>query len=118
MILLLAVIALAVRIAVPSGWMPSAERGFALTVCVGGDMQIVWLDKKGSLHEREPGQSIEKSDCAFAGSAPAMDLPTVAAASEKAVATQLTASIPQIRVSIGHGLAAPPPPATGPPSFI
>lgn len=64
------VLALAIRIAVPSGWMPSNERGFALTVCTGMDTQTVWMDSKGKLHKEDPskGKSVEHSPCAFAGS--------------------------------------------------
>ena len=41
---ILIVMALAVRVAIPNGWMPSADKAFALTVCTGMDVQTVWLD--------------------------------------------------------------------------
>lgn len=113
-------LAIAVRAMVPSGWMPSTERGFALTICTGMDTQTVWMDSKGKLHKEDPskGKSVEHSPCAFAGdTAPATPdtgnsltaLPHIASAAS---------AFPNKVVSVGSGLAAPPPPAIGPPSFI
>ena len=73
----LIVLALAVRIVLPSGFMPSSERGFALTICTGMDTQTVWMDKSGKLHKEDPakGKSVEHQPCAFAGAAMAGDAP-------------------------------------------
>jgi hypothetical protein len=114
------VLALAMRITVPSGWMPSSERGFALTVCTGMDTQTVWLDAKGKLHKEDPskGKSVEHSPCAFAGATAANDLPV---ADLHFAMPHRPAPLPIFAVSevlVGKGLAAPPPPATGPPSIV
>lgn len=112
--------ALAMRVIIPSGYMPSAERGFALTICAGMDTQTVWMDKTGKLHKEDPskGKSVEHQPCAFAGAAIAADF----------LATGLQIAMPPVaraipvfakrEVSVGAGLAAPPPPAIGPPSYI
>jgi hypothetical protein len=114
------VLALAVRVVIPSGFMPSVERSFALTICTGMDTQTVWLDKSGTLHKEDPSKSksVEHQPCAFAGTAIADDasvdnlhgaLPPLASA---------VSAFHSIEVSVGTGLAAPPPPATGPPSYV
>ena len=45
--------ALAMRVIIPSGYMPASERGFALTICAGMDSQTVWMDKSGKLHKED-----------------------------------------------------------------
>lgn len=116
----LIVLALAVRVIIPSGFMPSAERGFALVLCTGMDTQTVWLDKSGKLHKEDPskGKSVEHQPCAFAGAVSAIAAP-MAASVDNHVARLSTDPVPTPRAfSIGSGLAAPPPPAIGPPSAI
>ncbi len=115
--MLLIVCAMAVRFMVPAGWMPSAERSFAVTVCTGVNMSTVWIDTKGKIHKSDPAkhESADHEPCAFAGMAMAADapssvtaLPAISHISDRLVA----ATMP---TSIGKGLAAPPPPSTGPP---
>ena len=62
----LIVLALAVRVVIPSGFMPSSERGLALTICTGMDTQTIWMDSKGKLHKEDPskGKSVEHQPCA------------------------------------------------------
>jgi hypothetical protein len=115
----LIVLALALRIMVPAGFMPSTERSFALTICTGMDTQTVWMDKSGTLHKEDPskGKSVEHQPCAFAGAAIAADfLSSVSQIAMAPVALPLP-GFAKSEVSVGAGLAAPPPPAIGPPSF-
>jgi hypothetical protein len=95
--LLLVALALAVRLAVPTGWMPG-EKTFQLTLCTGVDTETVWMDSKGKLHNQKPhgGEGGEKQPCA----------PFV------------SAGFARPEVTVGRGLAAPPPPQTGPPILI
>jgi hypothetical protein len=117
---MLILMALSVRIAVPAGWMPSGEKAFALTVCTGMDVSTIWLDSKGKLHKEDPskGKAVDHAPCAFAAAHALADIPAGVA---DAVATP---HLPKVlptgggHVSIGHGLAAPPPPAIGPPVLI
>jgi hypothetical protein len=114
------VLALALRVIIPSGFMPSSERGFALTICTGMDTQTVWMDKSGKLHKEDPskGKSVEHQPCALAGTAMAGDF--LAADVHVAIAP-VALAIPVFakrEVLIGAGLAAPPPPAIGPPSYV
>ncbi len=116
----LIVLALAMRVLVPSGWMPSAERGFALTICTGMDTQTVWMDKSGKLHKEDPakGKSVEHSPCAFAGAAAPADLAIATLAAASVSLVSIEAPMVAQAVSVGHGLAAPPPPSIGPPVLI
>ena len=116
----LIVLALALRVIIPSGFMPSSERGFALTICTGMDTQTVWMDKSGKLHKEDPskGKSVEHQPCAFAGAAMAAD---VLSAEFQIAMAPVALAIPVFakrEVSVGAGLAAPPPPAIGPPSYV
>ena len=116
----LIVLALALRVIIPSGFMPSSERGFALTICTGMDTQTVWMDKSGKLHKEDPskGKSVEHQPCAFAGAAMAAD---VLSADFQVAMAPVALAIPVFakrEISVGAGLAAPPPPAIGPPSYV
>jgi len=112
--------ALAMRVVIPSGYMPSSERGFALTICAGMDTQTVWMDKSGKLHKQDPlkGKSVEHQPCAFAGAAMAADFPANALQIAMPPVALVVPVFAKREVSIGSGLAAPPPPAIGPPSYI
>ncbi|MBL0925788.1 MAG: hypothetical protein IBJ12_15155 [Sphingomonadaceae bacterium] len=114
-----AVLALAARVLVPAGFMPASDRAFALTVCTGVDTQTIWMDRKGGLHKENP-QKHEQRDhkpCAFAGGG---DVASIAfTAADRAEMVSPTILSPKISVpAIGQGLAAPPPPQTGPPVLI
>jgi hypothetical protein len=115
--LVFVVLALTVRALVPNGWMPDSERAFALTVCTGVDTQTIWMDSKGALHKQNPDEHKQASHepCAYAGHA---DVSTPVADVYSDSDLRLLAirdPIEPLRVAIGLGLAAPPPPQTGPP---
>jgi hypothetical protein len=117
---ILVVMALAVRIAVPSGWMPSAQNAFALTVCAGMDTHTVWLTKDGEIHKEDPskGKAVDHAPCAFAGASAVADTPPAVAQMASVSHTGEAQPIANYLISVGHGLAAPPPPAIGPPILI
>ena len=115
---LIVVLALAIRLAVPAGWMPGKE-AFELTVCTGVDTETYWLDRDGTLHKSKPHGDDGKIDkpCAFGGMA---SLAATAQPAEpptprnREIASYMFGSV----VAVGQGLAAPPPPQTGPPALI
>ncbi len=116
----LILLALALRVIIPSGFMPSSERGFVLTICTGMDTQTVWMDKSGKLHKEDPskGKSVEHQPCAFAGTAMVADF---LAADFQIALAPVALAVPVFakrEISVGSGLAAPPPPAIGPPSYV
>lgn len=116
----LVALVLAVRGFVPAGWMPSGEKAFAISVCTGVEMQKVWMTKDGTIHKSDPSKKQHKEDdgskaCPFAIASLSI-LPALT--DDSAIVAQ---SIGQSfvptgdTVAIGRGLAAPPPPSTGPP---
>jgi len=117
--LALIVFALLMRVLVPAGWMPASERGLMITLCTGTGAQQAWMDERGTLHEGKPGEGQADHPCVFAGFAALLDLPSSAGVLD---APRLTAPVlPALvatAVAIGHGLAAPPPPSTGPPARL
>lgn len=116
----LVLMTLAMRVIIPSGYMPSSERGFALTICAGMDTKTVWMDKSGKLHKEDPsiGKSVEHQPCAFAGAAITADFPATAFQIDMDPVALAAPVFAKREVSIGSGLAAPPPPAIGPPSYV
>lgn len=112
--------ALFVRLIVPTGWMPVAGNGYAITLCTGAGMVSAWVDDKGVVHKDGKGPA-QKSDhpCTFSGFS--ADL---ASANGITVLDGLVAFASLIipgtnrAVTVGRGLAAPPPPQTGPPASL
>ena len=114
----LAALALAVRVLVPAGYMPAQGKGLEITLCTGDGMVAAWVDDQGTVHKGEKAPA-SKSDhpCAFSaigslaeagGPADAADLPAIG---------RHIVQPRQASAFIGQGLAAPPPPPTGPPLF-
>lgn len=108
------------RVLVPQGWMPvQTARGWQITICTGtGPMQVTMPDIAGRHHA--PGDqdhSAGDHPCTFAGLALALDrsLPPMLALPPVILADRLIMASRSIM--IGRGLAAPPPPATGPPGL-
>ena len=120
--LLLLVAALLARTVAPEGWMPvvNAAGGIEITVCNGtGPDDVMVLSPDGKLHHKAPGNN-QPGDhaCAFSGLgvADAPSMPVALAA--PVVAPEAAPALDPIDVVPGRGLAAPPPPATGPPSLV
>lgn len=115
----LAVLALLVRAGVPAGWMPSFAGGaVAISVCSGEGRATMWLDKSGQIHKSDPAQSdLGESECAFAAGAGAVDV-ALATAPRPAALVDATRVLVTSSATPGRGLAAPPPPQTGPPLLI
>jgi hypothetical protein len=119
LILTLFACAILVRALVPAGWMPtvSADGGTVISLCTGAGAVEMVLASDGTLHEKAPVGHDGANDhpCSFAGMGQAF------AAADPVV---LPVSPPTDRadpplkpgtISVGRGLAAPPPPQTGPP---
>ena len=119
--LLLLVAALLARSVAPEGWMPvvNAAGGIEITVCNGtGPDDIMVLSPDGKLHHKAPakGQPGDHA-CAFSGLSIADAPPTFVALVAPILAPDAGPALDRIDTAPGRGLAAPPPPATGPPSL-
>lgn len=109
---------LASRLAIPAGWMPvRTDQGVAIMLCSGDGPVSAWIDAQGKVHKGEKKQNdgSAKDPCPYGALHAALRLaesPRLAGPPPAAAAAILPG--PQ-QVAIGRGLAAPPPPATGPP---
>lgn len=114
--------ALLLRAAMPAGWMPSAgaDGVMRVSVCTGMGAQTMWIGRDGAVHHGEapaPGHH-DGQPCAFGALGVGLDAtPGVAVAPPLAPPLTVAAETRQ-RAAVGRGLAAPPPPATGPPRLI
>lgn len=114
--------ALMLRVLVPAGWMPAtgADGAMRITLCTGQGLVEAWVGKDGTVHDKAPQKSEPRTDqpCSFAGLGLALDTaPSIALDLPVFYAGATTIALPA-PVAIGHGLAAPPPPATGPPAHL
>jgi hypothetical protein len=118
-----AVLALAMmlRLLVPQGWMPDTQAGsWRLILCSGtGPMQMATPHvMPGMAHKKAPDphhDTAGEHPCTFASLALALDLPAPLPLLVPAIIVPPIHDGLASLVSVGRGLAAPPPPATGPP---
>ncbi len=114
-------LAVAMRMIVPAGWMPSfAEGKTTITLCTGAGMVEAWVDADGKIHKESPAKKGAGDQlCAFAGLSGAADAtPFNVASLALPFAVQMLSNTMAHSVAVGLGLAAPPPPATAPPALI
>jgi hypothetical protein len=115
--------ALLMRVLIPAGWMPSAEKGQMITLCTGTGVEKAWLGHDGTIKDSPPENSDDDkshsdSPCIFSGVSVA-NLHDLAAAEMASAIIETRQNSPRNNTTaIGRGLAAPPPPATGPPLLI
>jgi len=125
----LVVVALAVRLLVPAGYMPMAGKA-GLEICAGQNADLGSMPGMDAMphhaampmHGMNHGKAMpgdHDHDCGFAsavgGSA---DLPDLILPAMLAPVALPVAFVVQTIVRPGLGLAAPPPPKTGPPSIL
>ncbi|KRB85591.1 hypothetical protein ASE00_02000 [Sphingomonas sp. Root710] len=113
-----AILALVLRLLIPAGFMPATGQGFAITLCTGMGSMQAWVDEHGAVHKGEPVKKEQvEHPCAFAGFGAALDVPSVVGALALPFITMAKLiGASAAPATIGRGLAAPPPPSTGPPS--
>lgn len=115
-VIALLALALFVRALVPSGWMPVATPdGMGIAMCSG---QVAMPPMAGMHHgqkEHGGGKALPDAPCAFAGIGLAADTPPPPPVLLPRSFAAAPSPVPAFAVTVGQGLAAPPPPATGPP---
>lgn len=112
--------ALLLRAIVPAGWMPTlgADGTARISICSGMGPQTVWLDRDGKLHKDAPtGQHHDQQPCGFGALGLGLDVGPSPAVPPQSRSIEATAPFDGQTLAIGRGLAAPPPPSTGPPSL-
>ncbi|MBV8682405.1 MAG: hypothetical protein JO111_06000 [Caulobacteraceae bacterium] len=110
-------VALAYTVIVPPGFMPARSpdgAGLAVVICTGhGPMQIgVAGDRQAPAQKSKAG-----APCPFSATA-APPLPAPIALAHASATFAMAPSTTVDDQSPGRGLAAPPPPAIGPPSLV
>jgi hypothetical protein len=117
--LMLLVGALLGRGLMPEGWMPvaSAAGRVQFVLCPGAEpVHVMVMTADGKMHHKAPGKGQAGSHpCAFAGVGTADAPPPVPPIVAPARLDDASPSLARIGTVPGRGLAAPPPPATGPP---
>jgi hypothetical protein len=110
LVLLMALIAMSLRAALPAGYMFADSDGrVVVSLCNGGSMT---LDLGKSEHSK---QAHHDAPCPYASAAHAATAPSQALA--LALPTHVVVASGEAKARPGRGLAAPPPPATGPPTL-
>lgn len=118
--LTLAMLAVALKVLVPAGFMASTAKvgGLPLVICTGaGALQMAPAPSDGS-DKHAPGEKpAHDMPCAFAGHGLATPAPDLAPIEVAAFPPALALAVPARPDSPtpGRGLAAPPPPSRGPP---
>jgi hypothetical protein len=111
--LVLAVLALALRVAVPQGYMVAAPgAGFPLVICTGHGELV--LGDHGD--HKSPAQKSSEAPCVFAGSVTPLT-PSIAGQIQEPFTVGADADLggPVADLAPGRGLAAPPPQSRAPP---
>ena len=115
----LALMLLLLRAVVPAGWMPAQERGQWITICSGAGVSMAWIGADGKIDkEHAPAKSEKSSHCAFSGLGTPVDLAVDAFSLPLPPFAAVIVPMLTTLVTVGQGLAAPPPPKTGPPALI
>lgn len=116
--LLLLLTALLVRAVVPNGWMVAATPGGAVMALCSGRMPPPDAPRIAVPQAPMPDEDARSDDqpCAFAALGPA-DRPAAAPALPPVRPRSVAHARRVLHVAVGRGLAAPPPPARGPPAF-
>lgn len=111
----LMLLALVMRMAVPTGFMPTASGdGVIVSICTGDGPLTRVIDLGDKKHSKDPQQN-SQGFCTFAaslGGGLASEPPALPLSLPFALAPMLGTAIADLTV---HRLAAPPPPSQGPP---
>ena len=115
----LAMLALALRVLIPSGFMVADQQtghgGYPIVICTGHG--ALTLAPPGDNKAPSP-KSATHAPCAFAGAAtPVAPILSALQPSAYALSSPVLAAVQPDQIP-GRGLAAPPPPSIGPPSHL
>ena len=110
--------ALLMRALMPVGWMPAtgADGALHITICTGMGAQNIVVGADGKLHKQMPaGGQHDQQPCGFGALALGLGATPMLAVPMLRMPASLVRPPHQQGMAIGQGLAAPPPPSTGPP---
>ena len=114
-----AFLALALQLMFPAGFMvaePGQAHGFPIVICSAQGQTVVdWTASSAPDSGKKQAPAKNMAGCPFAGHALASSPPAPAALALPVVFEPASAPVRPYLVFPGRGLAAPPPPAIGPP---
>lgn len=111
--------ALLAKLLVPAGWMPVTDSRLRIELCSGMGAVTAWVDEAGNVHKDKPASpKAQDKPCTFAAASASVALPFAGAAALPAIIPANLVFRAAGEVRIGQGLAAPPPPPTGPPANL
>lgn len=123
--LVLVALAIAMRVLVPAGFMPGRAGESAIVLCTASGQQTIHLDANGARvdEDRVPvdkrsGKALSDHPCSFAGATHALAGAAPIGTSPRIAPIANAALRPPFTLAPGRGLAAPPPPSTGPPLYV
>ncbi|MFZ4747916.1 MAG: DUF2946 family protein [Sphingomonas sp.] len=114
-------VAMLLRLVIPAGYMPTTDATGAIriSVCTGTGAQTAYVDRDGKVHKEAPdGKHQDPQPCGFGALSVGLATTLVATLVLPSVVANLAIIAAHAAPSVGKGLAAPPPPSTGPPSLI
>ena len=115
--LALLLLVLALRLMVPPGWMPAGNSGFSIAPCGGLAAAAPSRGHHGHGEAPAPAPATADHACAFSGlGAPMAPPPDVAVDLLPTADLASTLIVRTVDMAVRRGLAAPPPPSTGPPA--
>jgi len=118
--LVLATLAIALKIMIPAGFMPGVDQSgglpFALVICTGDGLKVVDQLPASQKTDEHGGKSAHDAPCPFAAQGAATPAPAMIVVAQAQLVAYAEPLTPVARTAApGRGLAAPPPPPTGPP---
>jgi hypothetical protein len=120
--LVLVALALLVRVMVPAGFMTAPDGRSGLVICTGDGAMTISIGADGTVSKSpvDGGQERKASDapCAFSGAVTPLVSPILALASAPVADHRPVRLALPAHQRPGLGLAAPPPPTTGPPVHV
>lgn len=110
---------LLLRAIVPAGWMPAGGDGLLIILCTETGPVEAWLDADGRLQEKPADHKQAQNElCDFLSFSSTVLHLAVAGLTARPPALARILPFGLVETDIGRGLAAPPPPSTGPPTHL
>ena len=110
----IALLGVLVRALIPTGYMASAERGPGFVICSAQTTDVATQKGEDPFHKSKS----EAASCPFAVLQLALHGPIAPAIGAPVIRCSIVPATATSRLAPGLGLAAPPPPPTGPPIFL
>lgn len=113
---------LVAKLLIPVGWMPvQSPTGITMMLCSGDHSSAAMMMAAGKARESQQDSGKQrgaKDTCPYGALNASTNLPAQPAIAPHGFSPAAGPVLAAHAVGVGHGLAAPPPPATGPPLSV